>query len=504
MSRFSFLDYLVVISYLVCVLGIGFYFLKRQKSTDDYFIASKRIPGWAMGLGLIATLVSNITFLAYPGASYGTSWVLFTQNFMLWIVIYPIALFAVPFYRNVIGSSLYEFFEKRFGYGVRAYGAFTFILYYISKLGVIMYVLALAISTMTGLNCFLLILVLGMITITYTLLGGIEAVTWTDVIQGVLLIGGGLLCLGIALFKGTEGPGFIFEKAWEAGKFNLGESSFNLKRDTLMVMILYGLSQHAHNYGTDQTMVQRFLTAKSTKEAVRGVLISGIACVPVWGLFFLIGTVLWGYYTFGNNILPQEIANDPDQVFPYFIMNELPRGVKGLILAALFSAAMSTISGGLNSISTVFTTDLFSRICNRNTWKRLRIARMSVIITGIISLLLAIWLVTRTSQVLVIYFTLLSIFVGGILGLFLLAVFSKKANSKGVTTAIAVTILVTSWASLTGNGVIDLGIFNYTLHPFLIGFLSHATIFLVGYIASLFFQDNIENSKVESTPKVDT
>ena len=154
MSQFSFLDYLVVLSYLIGVLAVGLYFLKRQKSTEDYFVASKRIPGWAMGLGLIATLISNITFLAFPGAAYASSWVLFTQNLLLLVVIYPIAVFAVPFYRKVIGSSLYEYFEKRFGYGVRAYGAIAFILYYISKLGVIIFVISLALSTITDLNIF--------------------------------------------------------------------------------------------------------------------------------------------------------------------------------------------------------------------------------------------------------------------------------------------------------------------------------------------------------------
>lgn len=497
MSQFSFLDYLVVISYLLGVLAVGLYFLKRQKSTDDFFIASKRIPGWAMGLGLIANLISNITFLAFPGAAFASSWVLFTQNLLLLVVLYPIAFFAVPFYRNVIGSSLYEYFEKRFGYGVRAYGAITFIFYYISKLGVIFFVLCLALSTMTGFGIYQLILVVGIITICYTLLGGIEAVTWTDVIQGVLLIGGGLTCLGVLLFTGHEGPGFVFEKAWEAGKFSLGELSFNLQRETMTVMILYGLAQHGHNYGTDQTMVQRYLTTKSTKEAVRGALVSGIACIPVWALFFLIGTALWGYYTLGNNTLPPEIANKPDQVFPYFIMTELPSGIKGLIVVALAAAAMSTISGGLNSISTVFTTDLYSRTSNGNTEAKLRVARIALIIAGVLSLLIAMWLVTKTSQVLVIYFIVLSIFVGGILGLVLLAVLSKKANLKGVTTAIFVTILVTSWASLTGNGVIDLGPFNYTLHPFLIGLLGHVTMFVVGYLASLFFQDKIRNPQVE-------
>src|SRR5690606_10993105 len=124
-----------------------------------------------------------------------------------------------------------------------------------------------------------LILIIGITTIFYSLMGGIEAVTWTDVIQGIILIGGGLICLALLIFSGSDGPGFVFEKAWEAGKFSLGELSVNLERDTVMVMVLYGLAQHGHNYGTDQTMIQRYLTTKTTKEAVRGTLISGIACI---------------------------------------------------------------------------------------------------------------------------------------------------------------------------------------------------------------------------------
>ena len=298
MHRLSFPDYLIVISYLGLIVGVGFYFLKRQRSTKDYFIASQRIPGWAMGLALIATLVSNITFLANPAIAFSEDWVQYLNSFMVLIVMFPIAFIAIPLYRNIIGMSLYEFFEKRFGYGIRAYGAVAFILYYISRLGVIFFVLSLAINTMTGWNIYFIIIGLGFITIVYTLSGGIEAVTWTEVLQGILLITGGLVCLAIALFGTPESPGKILSAAWEANKFNLGEMSFNLKRDTVMVMILYGLYQHSHNFATDQTMVQRYLTARSTKQAVRGALISGLACIPVWGLFFFVGTALWGFYKF--------------------------------------------------------------------------------------------------------------------------------------------------------------------------------------------------------------
>lgn len=490
MKSLQLIDYIVLIGYMGLILGIGFYFMKRQKSTKDYFIANKRIPGWAMGLALIATLVSNITFLANPGVAFSGDWVQYTNSFMVLIVMFPIAFIIIPFYRNIIGMSLYEFFEKRFGYGIRAYGAIAFILYYISRLGVIFFVLALAINTMTGWNIAMIILLLGIITIIYTLSGGIEAVTWTEVVQGILLISGGLVCLGIALFGTPNGPGEIISEAWRAGKFNLGEMSFNLKRDTILVMVLYGLYQNTHNFGTDQTMVQRYLTAKTTKQATRGALISGLACVPVWGLFFFIGTALWGYYKFSPDTFPPEMLEQTDRIFPYFIMNRLPVGITGLVLAALLSSAMSTLSGGLNSTSTVFTNDLYRKIVPGSSDKaQLMVGRLTVVIAGVLSLSLAGWLITRTGSVLVIYYSALSIFAGGLLGLVLLAFVSKKANFKGVIVGIVFTILVVAWASLTKNGVIDLGNFNYTLHNYLIGLLSHITMFVVGFLASIIMPD---------------
>ena len=496
MHRLSFPDYLIVISYLGLIVGVGFYFLKRQRSTKDYFIASQRIPGWAMGLALIATLVSNITFLANPAIAFSEDWVQYLNSFMVLIVMFPIAFIAIPLYRNIIGMSLYEFFEKRFGYGIRAYGAVAFILYYISRLGVIFFVLSLAINTMTGWNIYFIIIGLGFITIVYTLSGGIEAVTWTEVLQGILLITGGLVCLAIALFGTPESPGKILSAAWEANKFNLGEMSFNLKRDTVMVMILYGLYQHSHNFATDQTMVQRYLTARSTKQAVRGALISGLACIPVWGLFFFVGTALWGFYKFSGHTLPNEVLQETDKVFPYFIMTQLPVGITGLVLAALLSSAMSTLSGGLNSSSTVFTRDIFSKLSPKSTDKiRLNVARITVVTAGALSLSLAAWLVSLSGHVLVIYYSALSIFAGGILGLVLLALLSKKANLKGATVGIIATVIVVTWASLTKNDVIDLGPFNYNLHAYLIGLLSHITVFTVGYAVSILFPDKTAEEK---------
>jgi len=490
MNHLAITDYIVLICYMGLMIGIGFYFMKRQKSTEDYFIASKRIPGWAMGLALIATLVSNITFLAFPGSSFTSDWRQFTNHFMVLIIMFPVAFIMIPLYRNIIGMSLYEFFEKRFGYGIRAYGSFAFILYYVSRLGVIFFVLSLAVNTMTGWNIYFVIAAFGLITIIYTLSGGIEAVTWTDVIQGILFITGGLVLLIIALFGAKAGAGEILGAAWQERKFSLGEPGFSLKRDTILVMLLYGFYQHSHNFGTDQTMVQRYLTARSTSQAVRSAFVSGIVCIPVWGLFFFVGTALWGYYTFSAQSLPSEVMDKPDRVIPYFIMQQLPAGIVGLALAALLSSAMSTLSSGLNSVATVFTNDLFKKIAPKFSDKELlNVGRISVLSVGTLSLLLAAWLVTRSGQVLEIYYSALSIFAGGLLGLVLLALTCKKANITGATIGIIITLTVVAWASLTKNDVVDLGPFNYTLHPYLIGLLGHVTMFVTGYAGSLFFPD---------------
>ena len=490
MHRLAGLDYFVLIFYMGVIFGLGVYMMKRQKTIKDYFIANRRIPGWAMGFALMSTLVSNMTFLANPGVAFSGDWRQLTNAFMAPVVLIPIAFILIPFYRKHVRMSLYEYFEKRFGYAIRAYGAVTFLLYYLSRMAFIFFVLAIAISTMTGWNIFSVILILGVLTIGYTLIGGIEAVIWTDVIQGILLITGGIVCLVITLFPSGGGPKEVMSLAYEAQKFNLGEMSFSLQRDTVLVMLLYGLYQHAHGFGTDQTMIQRYLSAKTTKQASRNGYLFGVACVPVWALFFLIGTAMWGFYKISGTVIPADIAVKTDQIFPFFIMTQLPVGITGLVLAALLASAMSSLDSGLNSASTVFVSDFFIRIKPFSSDKlQFLVARLVVIGMGILSVGMAIWLTQIKGQVLVLYYTAFSIFSGGLLGLFLLAFTTKRANIHGALIGIVATVVVIFWATLTKNGIIDLGKYNYTLHPYLIGLFGHITMFVVGYIASWFFID---------------
>jgi SSS family solute:Na+ symporter len=236
-------------------------------------------------------------------------------------------------------------------------------------------------------------------------------------------------------------------------------------------------------------MIQRYLTAKSDEGAKRNAYIFGAACVPVWCMFHLIGVGIWGFYQLTTYTIPAEIASKTDQIFPYFIMTQLPAGVTGLVLAALLASAMSTLDGGLNSVATVFVNDLFSKIGPLASDKtKLFAGRLIVVIIGLFSLAIAVWLTHSKGHALVLYFTVLSILAGGILGLFLLGFLTKAANIKGAVTGIISSIAVVAWATMTKNDVIDLGKWNYDLHPYLIGLWSHVTVFVVGYFASFLFK----------------
>ena len=482
------LDYLVVFVYLAVIVAIGGYFARKQNSTNEYFTGGRNLPAWALGMSLLATLISSVTFLAYPGEGYASNWIRLVQGLMVPISLLVIIWFIVPCYRRIIGLSAYEYFEKRFGYFARLYSSLAFVLAHFSKMGTVFYLLALALSKMTGYDTYKVILVLGFVTVLYTLLGGIEAVVWSDVIQGFMLIAGGLICAGVLLFRPEGGPSVILQRAWENNKLSLGPYDVDFTKLTFIVMALNGIFYAIQKYGTDQTVVQRFLAAKSDKAAIRASLMGTLLCVPVWTLFMFIGTCLWSYYQGAEFSLPEGIK--ADAVFPHFIMTELPAGVTGLILAALIAAAMSSLDSDLNCLAAVGVSDFYLRFKpNRSDKQCLNVGRIIVIISGICAMAVAFWYVrSGGANVLKTVFTLYAIFSGGIAGLFILAFFTTRANTKGLYVGIAACVLFTGYALLTSEGFIDLGKYNFTQHPYMLGVYSHLVLFGFGYAASFPFR----------------
>jgi SSS family solute:Na+ symporter len=490
-------DYIVVVLSIVISVGIGVAFARRQKSTNKYFAAGGSIPSWAVGISILATLISSVTFLAYPGEGYSSNWIRLVQGLMVPIVLIFLVWFVVPLYRNVIGLSAYEYFEKRFGFIARLYSSLGFILAHFSKMGTVFFLLALALSNMMGLNTFMVIWVLGIAVIILTLLGGIEAVIWLDVIQGIMLVGGGIICLAILLITPEGGPAAIWNTAMENGRIGFGPFDWDFVNLTFIVMALNGIFYAIQKYGTDQTIIQRYLTAKSEKGAIRAALMGVLLSVPVWALFMFIGTSLFSFYEISGAALPEGIR--ADAVFPYFIMTQLPVGITGLILAALIAAAISSLDSDMNCLAAIGVEDYYVRLKPKSTDKqRLLMGKILVAVSGLAAIGVAsLYLLAGNKGVLGIVFTLYAIFSGGIAGLFLLGLFSRRANKQGLYIGMVACILFTGWAVLTSTPftiggenklLIDMGNFNFTHHKYMLGVYSHFVLFGVGYLTSFFFK----------------
>nr|HMQ43430.1 hypothetical protein [Mariniflexile sp.] len=304
MLNIHWIDVAIVIISVVFTLGAGFYFARRQKSSDQYFSGSKTIPAWAIGISIFATLISSVTFLAYPAAAYKSNWILLVQGLMVPVVLVGLIWVIVPLFRKVIRLSTYEYFERRFGVFARMYSSVAFILTHFSKMGTVLYLVSLALATLTGLDVTSYILMLSVVIILLTLLGGIEAVIWMDVIQGFLLIGGGLLCAGILLFNYEGGAGEMLREAVTMKKIDFGPYNFSFTELTFWVLVVNGIFYALQKYGTDQTIVQRYLAAKNDKDAKKAAYIGVLASVPVWALFMLIGSLLFVFYNSGGAVLP--------------------------------------------------------------------------------------------------------------------------------------------------------------------------------------------------------
>lgn len=487
------IDLSIIIVSITFSVSAGFYFSRRQKSADRYFAGSKNIPAWAIGISIFATLLSSVTFLAYPAAAYKSNWILLVQGFMVPIVLVGIIGFIVPLFRKVIRLSTYEYFERRFGVFARLYSSMAFMLTHFSKMGTVLYLVSVAMSSFTGLPVLLIMLILSLAIITLTMLGGMEAVIWMDVVQGFLLVGGGLLCIAILLFRPEGGPLTTLHEAFNMGKIDIGPYNFSLSDLTLWVMIINGAFFALQKYATDQTIVQRYIAAKSDKDAKRAAYIGVFSSVIVWTLFMLIGSLLYVFYHSGTTTLPADINSD--QVFPFFISTQLPVGVVGLVLSALVAAALSSMTSDLNCLSAIGVEDYYQRLKPDCTDKqRLRMGRIIVAAAGLFVMFIAFLYVKWEGEgVLGIVFSLYAIFSAGIVGIFLLGLLTRRANKQGLYIGIATCIAFTAYAILTttkvgDHPILDLGAYNFPHHKYMLGVYSHIIVFVVGYVASLFFK----------------
>jgi SSS family solute:Na+ symporter len=450
-------------------------------------------PGWVVGFSILGTIVSSASFVGHPGNVFHKNMYMIPMHIVPLFVMLFVARYLVVFYRHTLKMTVYAYLEKRFGYPARAYGAGAFLLSRVTDVSVTYYFLAIAAAYLTGWDVGAVILVLGIITVLYTLLGGIQAVVWTDVIQGLLLIGGGLLCIAIVLLQSTVEPTEVIARAWEGGKFEIDRWEFNLFENNQWFYIIGSVVIWVQSFACGQNNVQRNLLARFDKDAVQGAYLGAAACLPVWLLFMLVGALLWSFYQIRAEQLPQDVIEIQDRIVPYFIKTQFPAGLKGLVLAALIAAAMSSLDSDLNAMASIAVSDFYGRFRPQaSDRRRLFIGKIAVVLFGVASILLALqWTRIEDPSFVEFMMTMAMIVTGGILGLFALGMLFRWTTARGAHMGILACLLFTLWATLTTMTlpgtevpVVDMGRFNYSLSPFLIGVLGHVILVLVGLAVS--------------------
>lgn len=486
------IDLIVFLVYMCAIVLFGISFSFRKRTALEYTTGGGRLPSWAIGMSIFATFVSSISFLALPGNAYLSNWNGFVFSLSIPLAAWIAVRYFVPLYRNLQSESAYYYLETRFGPWARTYASICYLLTQLARMGAIMYLLALPMNALFGWSIPLIIICTGISVVIYAMLGGIEAVIWTDAIQGIVLIGGALVCLLVIMFSMPNGPGEVFTIAADADKFSLGSFEFNFVESTFWMILVYGLFINLQNFGIDQSYVQRYITARNEKEAKRSTWFGSLLYVPVSLLFFFIGTALFSYYQVFPDLLPAELhlAENSDKVFPYFIVSGLPTGVTGLLIASIFAAGMSTVSTSINSSATVFLSDHYRKYINKNTTERqsMRVLLITSFIMGGFSIAVGLAFNGVTSA-LEAWWALSSIFSGGILGLFLLGFVVKKAPNKAASIGVLCGVVVIGWMSLspvllTGTPIEG---FKNTLHTNLTIVMGTLTIFIVGFLLTGLF-----------------
>ena len=489
------LDITIFLVYLIGIVLFGSSFYWKNKSSSAFSVGHKNIPTWVISMSIFATFVSSISYLALPGQAFQTNWNAFVFSLSLPFASFMAFKFFVPLYRSINSPSAYTYLEMRFGPWAKIYVSIMYLLTQLMRTGTILFLLALTLNVILGWNMVTIIIITGASVMIYALLGGIQAVVWTDAIQGIILILGALVCAIVLIFSMPEGPGQLFQIAADNHKFSLGSFKLELTSSTFWVVLIYGFFINMQNFGIDQNYVQRYMTASSDKEAKKSALYGGLIYIPVSFLFLFIGTALFSYYTAHPGILPAGIQTD--RVFPFYIVNNLPTGLTGLLIASVFAAGMSTISTSINSSATVILNDYFKKkLTDSDAEKKsMKILYISSFLFSIISIFIAIAMINVQSA-LDTWWKLASIFSGGMLGLFLLAYFSKKVNNLAAIIGVIAGVIVIGWMSLSPllfkSG--DLLKYASPFHSYLSIVFGTMAIFIIGFLSGVII--NRLNKKV--------
>ncbi len=468
-------DYLTLAVYFALNLGIGWYCARlRRKQGGSFFLGSGKVVWWAAAVSFFATGVSSISFMALPAKSFQGDWMTIgsapSQSFAGIVT----GLVFVRLLRRLNMTTVFDYLERRFDRRVRLFGAGLAVLLKVGgRMSVVMLLPSLALATVTGLNVYLSIMLMGVVTTIYAMEGGFEAVVWTDVLQAGVMVGG----VGIAFWYMAAGVsgGFsgIIHQAAAAGKFRMISWDLNLSEPT--VWVFFGMFfATVFIQVSDQPLMQRMLATSDAREARRTVLLGNILGLISGYVFFFAGTSLWAFYRAHPDRLTPALATD--KIFPYFIVNELPSGVVGLIVAGLFAAAMGALSSALNATAAIVVSDFAGTLKpDLSSHARLRLGWWSTLLGGILATGMAAFLAWRNVASLWDEFLRLAALIGGGLpGVFALGLLTRRANAAGVLIGVVASIGVTWWVQYRT----DTSVFFHS-------FVAIVSCMVIGYIASL-------------------
>lgn len=520
MKGLPILDLSIIVIYLIGMIWVGFYFSKKNKNSEQFTKASGRIPGWAIGLSIYATFLSSNTFLGVPGKAFGGNWNAFVFSLSMPLAAWIASKYFVPFYRNTGEISAYTHLENRFGPWARAYAVICFLLTQLARMGSIFFGIALSLQALTGYSMQMIMIVMGICIIIYTVMGGIEAVIWTEVVQAVIKTFGALLILYIIITNMPGGVSKVIQIGHSANKFSLGSFSPDFINSSFWVVLLYGFFINLNNFGMDQNYIQRYHTASSNKAASKSIWLCVWLYIPASLLFFIIGSSLYAYYevnpdlvqsikhqvalerlplnasaseimSMQNSLLPADYG---DKIMPHFMVTKIPAGLVGLIVSAILSAAMSTISSGMNSSATVFTVDIYKRHFKPGITDKenLSLLHMATVVFGLLGMITGIAMI-GVKSILDMWWELSGIFAAGMLGLFLLGIISRQTKNHEAITATIIGLVVIIWMTFSKLLPPAYEIFRNPLHKNMIIVVGTLTIFLAGLLLT-----RLKNRKIKA------
>ena len=495
------LDITTLVVYMLALVGMGIYFSRKNTTTEQYFVGGRSFSGWVIGLSMIGTSISSVTFLAYPADAYKTAWLRFLPNFTLPLTVLLAAYFFLPFFRRTKIVSAYEYLEDRFSPSIRVYGAVTFIIGQLIRLALILFLVSILMHEITGYSAVVSVFLAGILVAAYTIVGGFNAVIWTDVLQTFILVFGGIVILIIIVSAMPGGLSQIFEIASADNKFAIAELTngrlnpvtwgFSLSEKTGLMMLFVGLTVWLQEYGTNQNVIQRYAAAKSMKEARKGLYTIGILNIPIWAFYMFLGTALYAYFQVNPSAEAMEMLDGTqkaEHIMPFFILNYMPPGVAGIVIAAALAAAMSSLDSSINAISTVTVNDIYRRhyVKDREDKHYLHVAWLVAGIASIIMVIGAIIFIYSDTKTIQDAATILSsVVMGGVFGVYLLGFVTERANSKSVWLGIGVTFVFSVWTILSKQGVLPESI-TVPFDLYYTGMIGHILLFGTAFVGSVF------------------